>query len=274
MAMSGASPSGSRPGSPPSPSDRPLSGRHAVITGASRGIGAAIAFELARLGADLTLVARGLPALRTIAGRLRDQTGARAAEHALDVTDDAAVAKLAGALQAPPILVNNAGAADSAPPARTDGALWRRMLDLNLTSVYAVTRAVAPAMIAAGWGRVVNIASTAGLKGYPYVSAYVAAKHGVVGLTRALAVEFARTGVTVNAVCPSYTDTPMLDGAIAAIAAKTKRSTEDARAQLAASNPMGRLVTPQQVATAVGWLCRPEAASITGQAIPVAGGEI
>ena len=256
------------------PSGRPLTGRHAVITGASRGIGAAVALELGRLGAELTIIGRSLPALRTAAGRLRDESGARVTEAACDVTDGEAVAKLAGALSGVSILVNNAGGADTAPFSRTDPALWRRMIDLNLTSVYAMTRALAPAMLAAGWGRIVNIASTAGLKGYAYVSAYVAAKHGVVGLTRALALEFARTGVTVNAVCPGYTDTPMLAGAIANIASKTRKTADEARHQLAAANPMGRLVTPAEVAATVGWLCRPESASITGQAVAIAGGEV
>jgi NAD(P)-dependent dehydrogenase (short-subunit alcohol dehydrogenase family) len=148
------------------------------------------------------------------------------------------------------------------------------MLDLNLNSTYLMSRAFAPAMVKLGWGRIVNMASTAGLKGYAYVSAYVAAKHGVVGLTRALAVEFAKTGVTVNAVCPSYTDTPMLETAVANIVAKTKRSPEQARAELAATNPMGRLITPAEVAATVGFLCRPDSGSITGQAIAVAAGEL
>ncbi len=254
--------------------DRPLSGRRAVVTGGSRGIGAAVALELGLLGANLVLVGRSRPSLQAAARRVRGATGVDVAEIACDVTDEAAVARLAAAADGASILINNAGGAESAPLAKTDAALWRRMIELNLTSVYALTRALAPAMIAAGWGRIVNIASTAGLKGYPYVSAYVAAKHGVVGLTRALALEFARTGVTVNAVCPGYTDTPMLDSAVSTIAAKTKRPPDEARAQLAQANPMGRLITPQEVAATVGWLCRPDSSSITGQAIAIAGGEV
>ena len=258
------------------PAARPLAGRHALVTGASRGIGAAIARELARLGADLSLVARNTDGLKSVADELRAQT--HVAEIAGDMTDERAamqaIARAADTLGTVVILVNNAGGAESAPFVKTDPALWRRMVDLNLTSVYLATRAVAPAMIAARFGRIVNIASTAGLKGYPYVSAYVAAKHGVVGLTRALALEFAKTGITVNAVCPGYTDTPMLEDAISTIAAKTGRSADEARAGLSASNPMGRLVTPAEVAAAVGWLCLPEAASVTGQALAVAGGEV
>jgi 3-hydroxybutyrate dehydrogenase len=257
-------------------SPRPLAGRHAVVTGGSRGIGAAIAQELARLGADVSLIARNQAALSETARSIR-AAGTRVRDIAADITDEAdaarALADAAAGLGAPSILVNNAGGAESAPFAKTDPALWRRMIELNLTGAYLCTRAVAPAMIAAGWGRIVNVASTAGLKGYAYVSAYVAAKHGLVGLTRALAVEFARTGVTVNAVCPGYTDTPMLDGAIEKIVAKTKRSADDARASLAASNPMGRLITPEEVAAAVGYLCLPAAGSVTGKTLAIDGGE-
>lgn len=276
MAASAAQPASPKPNDRDR-RERPLAGRHAVITGASRGIGAAIARELVRLGADVTLVARNGAALAEFARSLAGNA-ARVREVVADVTDDAAVARALGdaaaALGAPAILVNNAGGAESSPFARTDPALWRRMIDLNLTSTYFCTRAVAPAMIASGWGRIVNVASTAGLKGYGYVSAYVAAKHGVVGLTRALAVEFARTGVTVNAVCPGYTDTPMLEAAIETIAIKTKRSADDARAGLAAGNPMGRLITPEEVAAAVGFLCLPGASSITGETLAIDGGEI
>jgi 3-hydroxybutyrate dehydrogenase len=257
--------------------ERPLDGRHAVVTGASRGIGAAIAQELVRLGANVTLIARNHAALAETA-RSIGAAGTRVQDIAADITDETraaqALAYAAASLGAPAILINNAGGAESAPFARTDPALWRRMIELNLTGAYLCTRAVAPAMIAAGWGRIVNVASTAGLKGYPYVSAYVAAKHGLVGLTRALAVEFARTGVTVNAVCPGYTDTPMLDNAIQKIAAKTKRSADDARASLAASNPMGRLITPAEIAAAVGYLCLPAAGSVTGETLTIDGGEM
>jgi NAD(P)-dependent dehydrogenase (short-subunit alcohol dehydrogenase family) len=255
------------------PTARPLAGRHALITGASRGIGAAIARELARLGADLTLVARDAGALRSAAAVLR-RDGSQIEELPADVTRQEDIERLAAGLRPIQILINNAGGAQSAPFARTDPALWQKMLDLNLTSVYRVTHAFAPGMAKSGWGRIVNVASSAGLKGYPYVSAYVAAKHGVVGLTRALALELARSGVTVNAVCPGYTDTPMLDGAIDAIAAKTAKSTSEARDALAATNPLGRLITPDEVAATVSWLCLPESAAITGQAIAIAGGEL
>ena len=243
------------------------------MTGASRGIGAAIASELARLGADLTLVARQQATLHSAANALR-HNGTHVRECLADIADAAALEKLIADTPPVQILINNAGGAQSAPFAKTDAALWQRMLDLNLTSVYRLTHAFGPAMAKAGWGRIVNVASTAGLKGYAYVTAYTAAKHGVVGLTRALALELATSGVTVNAVCPGYTDTPMLEGAIANIASKTRKSHDEAKASLASANPMGRLVTPEEVATTVGWLCLPDSSAITGQAIAVAGGEI
>lgn len=256
---------------------QPLAGRHAVVTGASRGIGASIARELARRGCTLTLIARKAEPLEALAAELT-RAGATARVSSADLTHEhesadafARAVELGGA---PSILVNNAGGAESAPFTRTDPALFQRMIELNLTSAYLATRAVVPAMVKAGWGRIVNVASTAGLKGYPYVSAYVTAKHGLIGLTRALALEFARTGVTVNAVCPGYTDTPMLDASAELVAAKTKRDTASIKTDFAASNPMGRLVAPAEVAAAVAFLCLPESASITGAALPVAGGEI
>jgi len=250
----------------------PLHGRHALVTGASRGIGAAIAARLDALGARVTLVARDRAALEARAAALRRG-------HALvaDLLDPEAVetAFAAAAQRAPiDILVNNAGAAQSAPLARTDEALWRFMIEVNLSSVYRCTRAVLPAMVARGWGRVANVASVAGLRGYAYVSAYCAAKHGVIGLTRALAMEAAQAGVTVNAVCPGYTETALLAAAIDNIAATTARTPEQARRDLLHASPQRRFVQPEEVAATVAWLCLPESAAITGQAIAVAGGEV
>jgi len=173
------------------------------------------------------------------------------------------------------ILVNNAGEAPSASFEKTDLALWERVISIDLTGVFHVTRAVLPDLKQHGTGaRLINVASTAGLTGYSYVSAYCAAKHGVVGLTRALALEFARSGLTVNAVCPGFTETPLIDRAVETIVARTGRDRASARAELAKSNPQGRLVTPTEVADAVLWLASPGASSINGQAIAVAGGEV
>jgi NAD(P)-dependent dehydrogenase (short-subunit alcohol dehydrogenase family) len=172
------------------------------------------------------------------------------------------------------ILVNNAGQAASSPFMKTDAALWQRMLDANLNGAFHCIQAALPAMLQTGWGRIVNVASTAGLTGYRYVAAYCAAKHGLVGLTRALALELASKGITVNAVCPGYTETDIVQEAVANIARKTGRSLEAARAELAAANPQGRLVKPEEVAHTVAWLCMPEAAAMNGQAIAVAGGEL
>jgi NAD(P)-dependent dehydrogenase (short-subunit alcohol dehydrogenase family) len=172
------------------------------------------------------------------------------------------------------ILVNNAGQAGSAPLGKTDLALWQRMLAVNLTGVFLCTREALPEMTARGAGRIVNVASTAGLVGYAYVAAYCAAKHGVVGLTRAAALDCAKTGVTVNAVCPGYTETDIVGAAVANIVAKTGKSEAEARAALVARNPQGRMVQPEEVAAAVLWLCLPASSSVTGQAIAVAGGEV
>jgi NAD(P)-dependent dehydrogenase (short-subunit alcohol dehydrogenase family) len=260
------------------PVTRPLGGRHAIVTGAGRGIGAAIADRLAALGAGITLVGRTAKTLETAQAALEAAHGVPTSIAVADVTDQAAIgqafAAAAKALGVPAILVNNAGAAASAPFKRTDMKLWQHMIGVNLTSVYLCTHAVLPFMVEAGYGRIVSVASTAGLTGYRYVTAYCAAKHGVVGLTRALALETAKTGVTVNAVCPGYTEGDLIDDAIQNIVAKTGCTRDEAYAQLAAANPQGRLVRPDEVASAVAWLVMPEQAAITGQAIAVAGGEV
>jgi NAD(P)-dependent dehydrogenase (short-subunit alcohol dehydrogenase family) len=191
-----------------------------------------------------------------------------------DVTDPAALAEAAQALGPIDILVNNAGAAESVPVARATRQHWDAMLAVNLTAAFDACRAFAPGMMARGFGRIVNVASTAGLRGYPYVVAYCAAKHGLIGLTRALALELATTGVTVNAVCPGYTETDLLTGAAERVAASTGRTAQSVLEHFAKSNPQGRLITPAQVADAVLFLCRPAAGAMTGQAIAVAGGEV
>lgn len=252
-----------------------VTARHAVVTGAGRGIGAAIARRLAAQGHRLTLMGRTAEVLEALRAQLPGQGHAVAA---VDVADAASVDRAfarAREVSGPvAILVNNAGQAESAPFAKTDAALWQRMLDVNLTGTYLCTRAALPDLLDVGWGRIVNVASTAGLRGYAYVTAYTAAKHGVVGLTRALALELARKGVTVNAVCPGYTETDLLRQSIEGIVAKTGRSPAQARAELAAGNPQGRLVQPEEVADAVAWLCGEAAAAVTGQAISVSGGEV
>jgi NAD(P)-dependent dehydrogenase (short-subunit alcohol dehydrogenase family) len=248
-------------------------GHHAVVTGAGSGIGRATAERLAEAGCQVTLIGRHVGRLNESADRIGDLAFAAPA----DVTDSdmLAAAIEAGRDRFGPvdILINNAGAASSAPFLKTDAEAFRAMLAINLEAPAEATRLVLPGMLTRRWGRIVNVASTAGLKGYGYVSAYVAAKHGLVGLTRALALEVAAKGVTVNAVCPGFTETDLVARSVASIIASTGRNEEEARAALAASNPQGRLITPDEVAQTIVWLCGEGASGVNGAAIPVAGGE-
>jgi NAD(P)-dependent dehydrogenase (short-subunit alcohol dehydrogenase family) len=244
-----------------------LSGQRALVTGGGRGIGRAIAAVLTRAGAEVTVLGRNAAVLEaTVAA-------GHAARHVVcDVLDaDALRAALAGPLD---ILVSNAGGVETAPIGRLDRAMWDRTLALNLTAAYEACRAVLPGMVARRSGRVVLIASTAGLVGYPYTAAYSASKHGLVGLMRALAKEVAASGVTVNAVCPGYTDTELVERSARDVAAKTGRPAQEIKAQYASGNPQGRLVRPEEVAAAVLFLCGAEAAAVNGQALAVAGGEV
>lgn len=254
----------------------PLAGTHAVVTGGGRGIGLAVATRLASMGASVSLFGRDRSRMYDAIQRMAP--GSVVDAHVCDVADATSVQSAFEAVartgRKVAILVNNAGIAKSAKLAGTSDALWQEAIAVNLTGTFLCTRAALPALLEAKAGRVVNIASTAGLIGYPYVAAYCAAKHGVVGLTRALALELAGTRATVNAVCPGYTDTDIVREAVANIVAKTGRSAEEARGALAGRNPQKRLVTPDEVAGAVAWLCLPESQSVTGQAIAVAGGEV
>ena len=252
-----------------------LAGKHAVVTGGAGGIGAAVTDILLAHGARITsLGRRPAPLVQPSAPEQR----AGLHHFVADVTDPDSVAKAFAAARVQfgdiAILVNNAGQAGSSSFLKTDLQLWRRMISANLDGTFHCSQAALPDMLAAGWGRIVNIASTAGLTGYAYVSAYCAAKHGVVGLTRALALEIATKGITVNAVCPGFTDTEMTRETVATIVAKTSRTPEQAQTELASRNPQKRLVKPEEVANAVAWLCLPGSEAVTGQTITVAGGEV
>ena len=248
-------------------------GQHAVVTGGGRGIGAAIATALSQAGAKVTILGRDLKRLQAHATTLR---GAQAI--ACDVTVEssirsafAAAVKTFGAVD---ILVNNAGQAHVSPVYKTELRDFEELLRVNLTGAFLCTREVLPAMIDRRRGRIVNIASTAGLKGYTRMSAYCASKHGLIGLTRAVALEVATQGVTVNAICPTYTESEMTGEGVKAISTRLDISEADALAQLTKQIPQGKMLSPEDVAAAVLWLCSAEASSVTGIALPIAGGEV
>jgi NAD(P)-dependent dehydrogenase (short-subunit alcohol dehydrogenase family) len=256
-----------------------LAGLHAVVTGASRGIGATIAAALVAEGVRVSLLGRDAGTL----GQVAQELGSRAPDgQALaitaDVTDSASVQNAFAAARARfgpvQILVNNAGQAASAKFTETDEALWNRLIAVNLNGTYLCSRQAVPDMLQAGFGRIVNVASIAGLRGAAYISAYVSSKHAVIGLTKSLALEYATRNITVNAVCPGYVDTDIVKSAVANIMSKTGRSESEALAALVATNPQRRLIEPREVADTVLWLCRPGSESVTGQSIVLAGGEV
>ncbi|HEX4269372.1 MAG TPA: SDR family oxidoreductase [Steroidobacteraceae bacterium] len=253
-----------------------LTGRHVLVTGASRGIGADIAAKLAAEGVRISLLGRDTALLAAVAAKLGGT--AHAIPIATDVTDAASVKKAFATArrQFGPvhILVNNAGQAAAAKFTDTDETLWHKIIGVNLTGTYLCTREAVPDMLQAGFGRIVNIASIAGLRGAAYISAYATSKHAVIGFTRSLALEYAARNITVNAVCPGYTDTDIVKRAVDNIMKKTGRSETEAMATLTATNPQGRLISPAEVSNAVLWLCRPGTESVTGQSIVIAGGEV
>ena len=258
--------------------EKPLKGQHAVITGGARGIGASISNYLAHLGANISLTGRTEETLAKQAEHLINLYNIKvhtAAGNMADETDVkrcfASISKGLGTVQ---ILINNAGIGKSAPFHRMDTELWNEIIGLNLTGTYFCTKQVFTEMRESGYGRIVNISSTVGLRGYPYIAAYCASKHGVVGLTRTLALECIKKGITVNAICPGYTDTDLVSGAVDAIVEKTGRNRDEIQTEIDNMSPMGRMITPDEVAETVAWICLPSSASITGQAIVVAGGAV
>jgi 3-hydroxybutyrate dehydrogenase len=254
-----------------------LGGRHALVTGGGRGIGRAVALDLARAGVAVAVASRTRSDVDAVAAEA-SRLGAPAAAFAADVSRPDGVRELFRAARAAlgplDILVNGAGVAASALLARTSDELWREILETNLSGAFYCLREALPEMAERGWGRVVNVASIAGKTGYPYISAYAASKHGLLGLTKCAALEMAARGVTVNAVCPGYVDTPMTDASVARIALKTGRPAADVRRALEDASPQKRLFTAEEVSALVLFLCGDEARGITGQALSLDGGTV
>ncbi|WP_066709547.1 SDR family NAD(P)-dependent oxidoreductase [Celeribacter ethanolicus] len=243
-----------------------LAGKKAFVTGGGSGVGAVIATMLADAGAEVTICGRRAGPLEAVA------THTNISATVADITDEATISDAIATCE-PDIVVANAGASESAPFAKTELADFERMMHVNLTGTFLTLREGTKALHGKPWGRLIAIASTAGIKGYPYVAPYAAAKHGVVGMVKSVALELVRKGITVNAICPGFLDTEMTARSIANIVEKTGRSPEEARASLEATNPMHRLVPPEDVARAVLWLCGEGSDMVTGQCISVSGGE-
>jgi len=255
-----------------------LEGTHAIVTGGSRGIGAAVAKELVSRGARVTIMGRDAETLERKAQEMRGEEGVTVAVEQCDVSDGtsvtAAFSRAIANLGPAYILVNNAGTAKSKMFTQLTRDIWDEHITTNLTGTYLCTSEVLPGMIEAKEGRIVNVASTAGLRGYRTMAAYCASKHGIIGLTRSLALETAKQGITVNAVCPSYTDTFLTSLAVDNIVKSLNKTEIEAKGMLIGTIPRGRLITPEEVASAVSWLCSPSASGVTGIALPIAGGEV
>ena len=251
-----------------------LAGKHALVTGGGRGIGLAITRALLTHGARVTMTGRDVDVMRRAATTLCGEAFYVAADVTSRESVERGFAEARERFGAIQILVNNAGQAASAPFLKTHDELWRRLMTVNVDGAFYCSQAALPEMLVGGWGRIVNVASIAGLIGQAYIAAYCASKHALVGLTRALAVEVADKGVTVNAVCPGYTETEMVTNAVKNIVAKTGRSEEQARQDLIGRNPLKRMIKPEEVANAVAWLCLPGSEAVNGQAIVISGGEV
>jgi 3-hydroxybutyrate dehydrogenase len=253
--------------------------RIALITGGGRGIGRAIALAFAREGASVAVAARSVEQVESVAAEMQDQFQTKALGVACDVSDAASVEQMFATVRSffgrsPDIMVNNAGIAESAPLVKTSNELWRRIIEVNLSGTFYCTRAALPAMIENGWGRVINVASIAGKTGAPYVAAYTASKHGVVGLTRSAALEVASKGITVNAICPGYVDTEMVSRGIENIALKTKLTADQALESLKKASPQNRIIAPEEVAALALLLASEAGGGINGQAINIDGGTV